>query len=114
MDILLLADVHGHHVVIAGTRGGKSVSALVPAILDHVGSVVALDIKGELATITGKRRKDAGRKIAVLDPFKTTGFKGTANYNPLSFIRPNHRDRDAAVLADGLVLVESGRRSTFC
>src|SRR5690606_22474983 len=53
----------GHHAVIAGTRGGKSVSALVPAILDHGGPVVALDIKGELATITGKRRAADGRKV---------------------------------------------------
>jgi type IV secretion system protein VirD4 len=103
----------GHHAVIAGTRGGKSVSALVPAILDHPGPVVALDIKGELATITAKRRKDTGRKIAVLDPFGTTGFNGTASYNPLAFIRPDHRDRDAAVIADGLVLVESGDGAHF-
>lgn len=103
----------GHHAVIAGTRGGKSVSALVPAILDHTGPVVALDIKGELAKITAKRRKGADRKIAVLDPFGTTGFKGTASFNPLSFIRPDHRDRDASVIADGLVMAENGDGAHF-
>jgi type IV secretion system protein VirD4 len=103
----------GHHAVIAGTRGGKSVSALVPAILDHAGPVVALDIKGELATITGKRRKAAGRKVAILDPFATTGFKGTLGFNPLSFIRSEHRDRDAAVIADGLVMAENGDGAHF-
>ncbi|MEO5807026.1 type IV secretory system conjugative DNA transfer family protein [Devosia sp.] len=103
----------GHHAVIAGTRGGKSVSALVPAILDHSGPLVALDIKGELASITGQRRKSPGRKVAVLDPFGTTGFKGTAKFNPMSFIRVEHRDRDAAVIADGLVLVENGDGAHF-
>lgn len=103
----------GHHAVVAGTRGGKSVSALVPAILDHTGPVVALDIKGELATITGKRRRDAGRKVAILDPFGATGFKNTARFNPLSFIRPDHRDRDAAVIADGLVMAENGDGAHF-
>lgn len=102
----------GHHAVIAGTRGGKSVSALVPAIFDHAGPVVALDIKGELATITGTRRAAAGRKVVVLDPFRTTKIKGYA-YNPLSFIRPVHRDRDAAVIADGLVLTETGDGAHF-
>lgn len=102
----------GHHAVIAGTRGGKSVSALVPAILDHVGPVVALDIKGELASITGKRRETNGRKVVVLDPFRTTKTRGFA-YNPLSFIRDGHRDRDAAVIADGLVLTETGDGAHF-
>lgn len=102
----------GHHAVIAGTRGGKSVSALVPAILDHVGPVVALDIKGELATITGRRRETTGRKLVVLDPFRTTKIKGFA-YNPMSFIRADHRDRDAAVIADGLVLTEMGDGAHF-
>ncbi|WP_127754369.1 type IV secretory system conjugative DNA transfer family protein [Devosia sp. 1566] len=102
----------GHHAVIAGTRGGKSVSALVPAILDHVGPVVALDIKGELATITGKRRETTDRKVVMLDPFRTTKTRGFA-YNPLSFIRDGHRDRDAAVIADGLVLTETGDGAHF-
>lgn len=102
----------GHHAVIAGTRGGKSVSALVPAILDHSGPVVALDIKGELVTITGKRRAKAGRRVVVLDPFRTTKIRGFA-YNPLSFIRKAHRDRDAAVIADGLVLTETGDGAHF-
>lgn len=103
----------GHHAVIAGTRGGKSVSALVPAILDHTGPVEALDIKGELAKITAKRRKTSDRKIAILDPFGTTGFQGTASFNPLSFIRSDHRDRDAAVIADGLVMAENGDGAHF-
>lgn len=102
----------GHHAVIAGTRGGKSVSALVPAILDHAGPVVALDIKGELATITGARRAKLGRRVVVLDPFRTTSIKGFG-YNPLSFIRPDHRDRDAAVIADGLVMSETGDGAHF-
>lgn len=102
----------GHHAVIAGTRGGKSVSALVPAIFDHAGPVVALDIKGELATITRERRVERGQRVVVLDPFRTTDIKSAA-FNPLSFIRPDHRDRDAAVIADGLVMAETGDGAHF-
>lgn len=48
----------------------------------------------------------------MLDPFRTTKIKAYA-YNPLSFIREGHRDRDAAVIADGLVLTETGDGAHF-
>lgn len=102
----------GHHAVISATRGGKGVSAIMPAIFDHDGAVVALDIKGELAQTTHKRRQAKGQTVIVLDPFATSGLK-TSGFNPMAFIRPDHRDRDAAVIADGLVRPEVGSGSHF-
>lgn len=32
----------GHHVAIAGTRAGKGVSVVIPAIIDHDGPVAVL------------------------------------------------------------------------
>lgn len=102
----------GHHAVISATRGGKGVSVIMPAIFDHDGPVVALDIKGELAQTTHKRRQAKGQTVIVLDPFATSGLK-TSGFNPMAFIRAEHRDRDAAIIADGLVRPETGSGSHF-
>lgn len=102
----------GHHAVISATRGGKGVSAIMPAIFDHDGPVVALDIKGELSQTTHKRREAKGQTMIVLDPFATSGLK-SSGFNPMAFIRPGYRDRDAAIIAEGLVRPEAGSGSHF-
>jgi hypothetical protein len=42
-----------HALTVAGTRTGKGTSLIVPNLLSHPGSVVAIDPKGELARIAG-------------------------------------------------------------
>lgn len=59
----------GHHVVISGSQGGKGVSCVLPALLDHEGPVAVLDIKGELFAMTQRERKKKGREVVVLNPF---------------------------------------------
>lgn len=108
----------GHHAVISGTRGGKGVSAIMPAIFDHNGPIVALDIKGELVDITINRRTAKGQKVVALDPFRTSKSSRMKDhkamgFNPMTFIRPTHRSRDAAVLADGIVVPETGSGAHF-
>lgn len=108
----------GHHAVISATRGGKGVSAIIPAIFDHDGPVVALDIKGELVDTTGARRTAKGQRVVPLDPFrisKASRAEGQKppGFNPMTFIRPTHRSRDAAVLAEGLVMPEQGNAAHF-
>ncbi len=102
----------GHHLVVAGTRGGKGVSAVIPAILDHQGPVVALDIKGENFAVTRRHRQELGRKVAVLNPFAVVEASRDC-FNPLDYIRPEHLARDIAVLADGLVKPEPGDAGHF-
>ncbi len=102
----------GHHLVVAGTRGGKGVSAVIPAILDHQGPVVALDIKGENFAVTRRHRQELGRKVAVLNPFGVIEASQD-RFNPLDYIRPEHLARDIAVLADGLVKPEPGDAGHF-
>ena len=108
----------GHHAVISGTRGGKGVSAIMPTIFDHEGPVVALDIKGELVDTTIASRTAKGQRVVALDPFrvsKSSRIEGQKpiGFNPMAFIRPAHRSRDAAVLADGIIVPETGSGAHF-
>lgn len=102
----------GHHLVVAGTRGGKGVSAVIPAILDHQGPVVVLDIKGENFAVTRRHREALGRKVAVLNPFGLIEY-GKDQFNPLDYIRPHELARDVALVADGLVIPEPGDGAHF-
>lgn len=102
----------GHHLVVSGTRGGKGVSAVIPAILDHDGPVVVLDIKGENFAVTRGYRESLGRKVAVLNPFGIIE-NGRDGFNPLQYIRPEELARDVALVADGLVKPERGEGAHF-
>lgn len=102
----------GHHLVVSGTRGGKGVSAVIPAILDHQGPVVVLDIKGENFAITRRHRQELGRKVAVLNPFGVVEASSD-QFNPLDYIQRDHLDRGAVLVADGLVKPESGDGAHF-
>lgn len=94
-------------MIIAGTRGGKGVSLIVPNLVTWPGDLFCIDVKGELASHTAVPRgseADArgsgsevnrfiGQNVAVLDPFGEV--KGPARvfargYNPLLDLDPNH------------------------
>lgn len=74
----------GHHITIAGTRGGKSVYAIYNNLLSYAGGVIALDPKGELATVTYKRRSLV-KPFHIIDPFGVYAQQ-TARWNPLDEI----------------------------
>jgi len=98
----------GHHMVVAGTRSGKGVSAIIPAIIDHDGPIAAVDIKGELFAVTSTYRAQQGRRQIVLNPYKLIR-PASNHYNPFSYIRPEQRERDIKVLSDGLIVPESSK-----
>ena len=94
-----------HVLTVAGSRGGKGVSLIVPNLLIYAGSVLAIDPKGELARITARARRDNGQKVVVLDPFGESGLP-TGSFNPLDELDPaddNVKD-DAALIADALII----------
>jgi len=95
-------DKPGHLLTFAPTRSGKGVGAVIPNLLDHPGSVVVTDIKGENHAVTRTYRETLGRVIAFA-PFDPT--LGGDGYNPLDFIRtftPKEVD-DARMIAEMLV-----------
>src|SRR5437868_854299 len=77
-----------HMVTIAGTGAGKSTGALIPNLCNHGGSLLCIDPKGELATITARRRGNGGGGVRgmgipvfVLDPFSIVQGFQSASYN---------------------------------
>jgi type IV secretion system protein VirD4 len=96
-------DRDGHLLTFAPTRSGKGVSCVIPNLLDHAGSVVVTDIKGENLAVTGLWRKNIA-PVHAIAPFDAS-IAGS-RYNPLDFIRagmPEDVD-DAALIADLLVV----------
>jgi type IV secretion system protein VirD4 len=102
-----------HIVTVAGSRAGKSVSLLVPALLTYNGSVVVIDPKGDLARTTGRARAAMGQKIIRLDPFGAIAPE-TSSFNPLAELDPEspHVVEDAGQIADAMI-IQSEREPHF-
>lgn len=84
---LLRLDGQQHVLLCAPTRSGKTVGVAIPNLLSYQGSVVALDIKGELHEKTSGWRRQLGQDIFVFAPFSEQGR--THRFNPLQCISPN-------------------------
>lgn len=99
-----------HLVTIAGSRAGKGRTTIVPTLLTYRGALLAIDPKGELATMTARaRRKKLHHRVLVLDPFKVA--KGEAaklrgRFNPMSILKPDSPTliEDAGLIADAIVI----------
>jgi type IV secretion system protein VirD4 len=97
-----------HMCTFAGSRAGKGRSAIVPNMLHYPGSVLATDPKGELATMTARRRAALGQSVHVLDPFGVASGAAVpfrAGFNPIEAMRPDSLVEDGALIADALVVV---------
>ena len=105
-DLLLRLGGEGHVLTVAPTRSGKGVSCVIPNLLDHPGSALITDPKGENYAVTAKWRRRAGHDVFALDPFGLVDQH--ASYNPLDLIDVSTDDAldDARMLADMLVLPE--------
>jgi type IV secretion system protein VirD4 len=75
-------------VTIAGTGTGKGVSQVIPTALTYPGSMVIVDIKGEIAAVTARARREMGQDVVILDPFG--GSKDALN--PLEMVDPASLD----------------------
>jgi type IV secretion system protein VirD4 len=106
--IRLPKSVHG--LVCAPPGAGKGVAFVLTNLLTYPGSVVAIDPKGELFSISGRvRRKRLKNRVIRLDPLQASG-PGGARLNPLMHIdssSPLFGDQTKAI-AEALV-VRTGR-----
>lgn len=106
-----------HMLTIAGSRGGKGRTAIIPNLLTWEGSVIVIDPKGTNAAVTAERRKAMGQAVFVVDPFKVleerTGRAWTtAGFNPLAGLdlnAPDIRER-LGVIADAIVVPDQDAR----
>jgi type IV secretion system protein VirD4 len=95
---------HAHSLIVAPTRAGKGVGIVIPTLLTFKGSVLALDVKGELFELTSRARRDQGHKIFKFAPFDPEGR--SHSYNPVEdviAVPPGRRDCEARRLAVNLI-----------
>jgi type IV secretion system protein VirD4 len=111
-----------HILTVAGSRAGKGVSLIVPALLTWPHSAICIDPKGELATITASRRGEGSEwaykmpgtgEVYVLDPFKRVTGPAKAyrsSFNPLATMKPETDEglEMAGQIADALVIQQEG------
>jgi type IV secretory pathway TraG/TraD family ATPase VirD4 len=108
-----------HVCLVAGSRGGKGTTGIIPALLTWPGSVCVVDPKGENATITAARRgagsphaTGMNQKVRVLDPFLSSQVDNAlrGRFNPLDSLDPRNEETidEAGRIADALVVVHEG------
>ena len=80
-----------HMLTIASARSGKGSAVIVPNLIHYPGSVIAIDPKGELATITASRRGFGSdkvkhclkQKVYIFDPENIVRNHVGCCWNPL-------------------------------
>lgn len=93
-----------HSLVVAPTRAGKGVGIVIPSLLTFNGSVLALDVKGELFELTSRARKTKGDRVFKFSPLNKDGR--THCYNPVLDIvamPPERRFTEARRMAHNLI-----------
>ncbi|MEM6887569.1 MAG: type IV secretory system conjugative DNA transfer family protein [Pseudomonadota bacterium] len=113
-----------HMVTIAGSRTGKGVSAIIPALCDYSGSILCIDPKGENALKTAARRgfgtsrvKGMMQDVYVLDPYRVSGVEQEylATFDPLAGLsdRIDETLEEAGLIADALVVSTNPKDAHF-
>jgi len=100
-------DKFPHCLVVAPTRAGKGVGYAIPNLLLFPGSMVVLDVKGELFEATSRHRQSQGDAIFYFSPFDFD--HPSHRYNPLERVaRIRHGDEcytELAKIADYFLTV---------
>jgi type IV secretion system protein VirD4 len=103
-----------HSMIVAPVGVGKSTGVAIPFLLTCDESVVVVDFKGELSTITAAARRRMGHKVVILDPFKIVTPEPDT-FNPLQFIdkeSPTALD-ECRDLAEALVIRTGQEKEPF-
>jgi type IV secretory pathway TraG/TraD family ATPase VirD4 len=113
-----------HVLVVGGTRGGKGTCFVINNLCLWPGSLVAIDPKGENATIAAPRRGSGGlhctgmgQRVHVLDPFNVSQVADEyrSRFNPFDALDPNDDTtvEEAARLAAAIVVVHEESKDPF-
>jgi type IV secretion system protein VirD4 len=94
----------------APTRSGKGVGIVVPNLLAWPDSTVVLDVKPELFRLTAGFRAAHGQKVYAWAPFAEDGR--THCYNPLAYIRIEHRYVIGDILGIAQIIYPSDVKDT--
>jgi len=82
----------GHALLVAPSRSGKGRDVLVRSLVTNSDSAVVIDVKGELAAITARARREMGHDVFCLNPFGLhTGDPWKLpqhGFNPLAALDP--------------------------
>lgn len=99
----------GHIAVVAPTGAGKGRNLLMPMLLSNPSPAIVLDVKGELAAVTARyRREEMGHEVVVLDPWGITGLE-QGQFNPLDCLPSDHDDlADEAYAFSQLLIDQNG------
>lgn len=106
-----LANDNRHALTVAGSRGGKGISLVVPNLVLWPGSSLVLDPKGELARKTARARRQLhGQEVVVLDPFGVSGQpQGSCNLLDGIHLDSPYVVADLQLLLESLIAGSSNR-----
>ncbi len=101
-------------LTVASTGSGKGRGVLIPNLLRYPGPVIVVDIKGELYQVAGRRRREMGQQVKVLDPFGLVTARSDG-LNPLDLLTLPRADvdSDAEMLASLLAVGHQFSREPF-
>lgn len=101
-----------HAATIAGSRGGKGYTVILPNLRRWPGSCFVLDPKGENASVTAETRAAMpGHGVMVLDPHGAAKVPDglRASFNPLDLIDVDSEDAiDLAAAIGDAMMIDSG------
>jgi type IV secretion system protein VirD4 len=98
----------------ASTGAGKGRGVLIPNLMTYPGSIIAVDIKGELYQVTNRRRRELGQQVVVLD-FSHLVTANSDGLNPVDLMMLPRADidSDSEMLASLLAVGNEYGREPF-
>jgi hypothetical protein len=103
-----------HPLVIAPTGAGKGCSVIIPNLLHNGGPAIVVDVKGEVASVTARHRREIGQEVVVLDSFGVLSTQsGSPNPLDLLTVSPSAIADDAFMLAEMIACGSRGTKEPF-
>lgn len=111
---LLTYQGDGHLLTVAPTGWGKGRDVIIPTLLSSRRSMIVLDVKGEMYSVTARKRREMGQHVIGIDPFNIV-LKKSDGLNPFDLLQLPGADveSDACMLASMLSAGNTSSRDRF-